>query len=153
MSETSNTQTILNNFLKKMENIYGQALRFDENGSKKYGYIVGVGGVVISVSEMDDSLTIQVFENMSLKDTNGYLTYHGSPQTLGGFAYKTPEEVQEIIDMLCDILLENQTPHVDAKIVKQKVMEAEFTCYQKHHQISAQTMKSMKLDAERAALN
>ena len=83
--------------------------------------------------ERDGSLTIQVFEKMCLENTKGYLTYRGLPETLGGFAYKKAEEVQDILEKLCDILLETPVTNIDVQIVKKKVMEAEFACYQKYH--------------------
>ena len=73
----SNTIKILEPHLKKIEKVYGQALRFDDNDGKKYGYVIGEGGIIISVSERAGELTIQVFETMSLKGENGYLTYQG----------------------------------------------------------------------------
>ena len=152
-TEMSNTIKILEPHLKKVEKAYGQALRFDDNDSKKYGYVIGEGGIIISVSERTGALTILVFETMSLKDANGYLTYQGSPQTSGGFVYKMPEDVQEILAKLCDILLETPVAAIDAKIIKQKVMEAEFACQQKYHPISEQAMQSMRFEAERAELN
>ncbi len=149
----SNTIKILEPHLKKIEKVYGQALRFDDNDGKKYGYVIGEGGIIISVSERAGELTIQVFETMSLKDANGYLTYQGSPQTLGGFAYKMPEEVQEILEKLCDILLKTPANCIDAKTVKRKVMAAEFACHQKYHPIPEETMQSMSFEAARAELN
>lgn len=153
MTAISNTISILETFFKRIEKAYGQALRFDEDGSKKYGYLIGAGGIVLSVLERDGSLTMQVFEKMCLENTKGYLTYHGLPETLSGFAYKKAEEVQDILDKLCDILLETPVTDIDAQIVKKKVMEAEFACYQKYHQIPESTMQSMKFEAERAELN
>ena len=88
MTAKSNTISILETFFKRIEKAYGQALRFDENGSKKYGYLIGEGGIVLSVLERDGSLTMQVFEKMCLENTKGYLTCRGLPETLGGFAYK-----------------------------------------------------------------
>ena len=55
-----------------------------------------------------------------MTNENGYLTYQGSSQAFGGFAYKTAEEMQEILEKLCDILLETPSNSVDAKIIKQK---------------------------------
>lgn len=153
MTVMSNTIDILQPYLKKIENAYGQILHFDDIESKKYGYVVGAGGIIITVSKRDGSLTILVFEKMSLENTKGYLTYCGSPNTLGGFAYKTTEEVQEILEKICDILLETSVASVDAKIIKQKVMDAEFACHRKYHQISTQAMQSMKFDAERVEQN
>ena len=147
------TMSILQSYLQKIENVYKQVLYFDEIDSKKYGYVVGKGGVIITVSKRDGSLTIQVFEKMSLKDTNGYLTYRGAPQALNGFTYKMPDEVQEILEKLCDILLDTPATSVDAKIIKQKVMDAEFYCHRKYHPISEQAMQSMRFEAERAVLN
>ena len=153
MTAMNNTINILKPFLKKLEEVYGDTLHFDDNEGKKYGYVVGAGGVIINVSKRDGSLTILVFEEMSLENTKGYLTYHGLPQTLGGFAYKKPEEVQDIMDRLCDILLETPAANIDAKIVKQKLKEAEDDYYKNHHQISPQVMQSMRFEAERAELN
>lgn len=141
MTAMSNTINILKPFLKKMEEVYGEILRFDDNDSKKYGFFVGEGGVVLSISERDDSLSIQVFEKKPSEDTNGYLTYHGSPVTSRGFTYKTPEEVQEIIDKLCDILLETPVAYINVKIVKQKVWEVEVDYYKTSPDISASYAK------------
>ena len=153
MTAANNTINILQPYLQKIDNAYNRVLCSDDIDRQKHVYVVGAGGIVISVLKRDGSLTIQVFEKMSLKGTNGYLTYQGSPQTLGGFAYKTPEEVQEILEKLCDILLETPAASVDAKIIKQKVMDAEYACQRKYHQISAQAMQSMRFEAERAELN
>ena len=139
--------------MKKIENVYGQALRFDDIDSEKYCYVVGAGGVIIKVSKREGSLTILVFEEMFLENTKGYLTYLGSPETLGGFVYKAPEEVKEILDGLCTVILETPANCIDAKTVKQKVMAAEFACHQKYHPISEQTMQSMRFETERAELN
>lgn len=153
MTAMNNTINILKPFLKKLEEVYGDTLHFDDNEGKKYGYVVGTGGVIINVSKRDGSLTILVFEEMSLENTKGYLTYRGSPETLGGFAYKAAEEVKEILDELCSILLEPPANCIDPKTVKQKVMAAEFACHQKYHPISEQTMQSMRFEEERAELN
>ena len=61
--------------------------------------------------------------------------------------------MQEILDELCVILLETPANCIDAKTVKQKVMAAEFACYQKYHPISEQAMQRMRFEAERAELN
>lgn len=153
MTATNDVINILQPYLKNIENVYGQALRFDDIDGKKYCYVVGAGGVIINISKREGSLTILVFEEMSLEDTKGYLTHHGSPQTLGGFAYKKPEEVQEIMDRLCAILFETPADSVDAKIVKRKVKEAESDCYRKYHAISEQAMQNMRFEAERAERN
>lgn len=153
MTAANNITDILQPYLKKIENAYNRVLYFDDIDRQEFVYTVGTGGIVITVSKRDVSLTIQVFEKMSLTNTNGYLTYQGSPQTLGVFAYKTTEEVQEILEKLCDILLETPSTSVDAKIIKQKIMDAEFACHQKYHPIPEKTMQSMKFEAERAELN
>ena len=153
MTAANNITDILQLCLKKIENTYNRVLYFDDIDRQEHVYTVGAGGIVITVSKRDDSLTIQVFEKMSLANTNGYLTYQGSPQTLGGFAYKTAEEVKEILDGLCSILLETPANCIDAKTVKQKVMAAEFACYQKYHPLSESTMQKMKFEEERAKLN
>ena len=153
MTAANNITDILQRYLKKIENTYNRVLYFDDIDRQEHVYTVGAGGIVITVSKRDGSLTIHVFEKMSLTNTNGYLTYQGSPQTLGGFAYKTAEEVQEILEKLCDILLETPSTSVDAKIIKQKIMDAEFACHQKYHPISEPTMQKMKFEAERAELN
>lgn len=144
---------ILQPYLKKINNTYNRVLYFDDIDRQEHIYTVGAGGIVITVSKRDGSLTIQAFEKMSLTNTNGYLTYQGSPQTLGGFAYKTAEEVHEILEKLCDILLETPSTSVDAKIIKRKIMDAEFACQRKYHPISESTMQKMKFEAERAELN
>ena len=153
MTAANNITDILQPYLKKIENAYNRVLYFDDIDRQEHVYTVGAGGIVITVSKRDGSLTIQAFEKMSLTNTNGYLTYQGSPQTLGGFAYKTAEEVQEILEKLCDILLETPSTSVDAKIIKQKIMDAEFACHRKYHPISESTMQKMKFEAERAELN
>ena len=153
MTAMYNMINILKPFLKKIEEVYGETLHFDDNDGKKYGYVVGAGGVIINVSKGDGSLTIFVFEEMFLENTKGYLTYRGSPETLGGFAYNAAEEVQEILDELCAILLEVPANCIDAKTVKQKVLAAEFACHRKYHPISDQAMQSMRFEAERAELN
>ena len=153
MTVANNITDILQCYLKKIENTYNRVLYFDDIDRQERVYTVGAGGIVITVSKRDGSLTIQVFEKMSLTNTNGYLTYQGSPQTLGGFAYKTAEEVQEILEKLCDVLLETPSTSVDAKIIKQKIMDAEFACHRKYHPISESTMQKMKFEAECAELN
>ena len=153
MTAANNITDILQRYLKKIENTYNRVLCFDDIDRQEHVCTVGAGGIVITVSKRDGSLTIQVFEKMSLTNTNGYLTYQGSPQTLGGFAYKTAEEVQEILEKLCDILLETPSTSIDAKIIKQKIMDAEFACHRKYHPISESTMQKMKFEAERAELN
>lgn len=153
MTATNNITGILQPYLKEIENVYGQALRFDDIDSEKYCYVIGAGGVIIKVSKREGSLTILVFEEMFLENTKGYLTYRGSLETLGGFAYKAAEEGKEILDGLCSILLETPANCIDAKTVKQKVMAAEFACHQKYHPIPEKTMQCMRFEAERAELN
>lgn len=153
MTAANNITDILQPYVKKIENAYNRVFYFDDIDRQEHVYTVGAGGIVITLSKRDGSLTIQAFEKMSLTNTNGYLTHQGSPQTLGGFAYKTAEEVQEILEKLCDILLETPSTSVDAKIIKQKIMDAEFACHRKYHQTSEPTMQSMKHDAERAEMN
>lgn len=153
MTAANNITDILQPYLKKIENAYNRVLYFDDIDRQEHVYTVGAGGIVITVSKRDGSLTIQSFEKMSLMNTNGYLTYQGSPQTLGGFAYKTAEEVHEILEKICDILLETPSTSVDAKIIKRKIMDAEFACQRKYHPISESTMQKMKFEAERAELN
>ena len=153
MTTANNITDILKPRLKKIEKAYNRVLYFDDIDRQEYVYTVGAGGIVITVSKRDGSLTIQAFEKMSLTNTNGYLTYQGSPQTLGGFAYKTAEEMQEILEKLCDILLETPADSIDPKAVKQKVMDAEFACHRKYHPISEQAMQSMRFEAERTELN
>lgn len=153
MTTANNITDILQPYLKKIEKAYIRVLYFDDIDRQEHVYTVGAGGIVITVSKRDGSLTIQVVEKMSLTNKNGYLTYQGSPQTSGGFAYKAPEEVKEILDGLCSILLETSANCIDAKMVKQKVMAAEFACHQKYHPISEQAMQSMRFEAERAELN
>lgn len=153
MTASNKIIDILQPYLKKINNTYNLVLYFDDIDRQEHIYTVGAGGIVITVSKRDGSLTIQAFEKMSLVNTNGYLTYQGSPQTLGGFAYKTAEEVHEILEKLCDILLEIPSTSVDAKIIKRKIMDAEFACQRKYHPISESTMQKMKFEAERAELN
>ena len=153
MTASNKIIDILQPYLKKINNTYNRVLYFDDIDRQEHIYTVGAGGIVITVSKRDGSLTIQAFEKMSLMNTNGYLTYQGSPQTLGGFAYKTAEEVHEILEKLCDILLEIPSTSVDAKIIKRKIMDAEFACQRKYHPISESTMQKMKFEAERAELN
>ena len=153
MTAANDIINILQPYLKKIENVYGQALRFDDIDRKKFCYVVGAGGVIINVSKREGSLTILVFEEMSIESTKGYLTYRGSPETLGGFAYTAAEEVQEILDKLCAILMETPANCIDAKLVKQKVMAAEVACHQKYHPIPEKTMQSLRFEAERTELN
>lgn len=153
MTTANNITDILQPRLKKIEKAYDRVLYFDDIDRQEYVYTVGAGGIVITVSKRDGSLTIQAFEKMSLTNTNGYLTYQGSPQTLGGFAYKTAEEMQEILEKLCDILLETPSISVDAEIIKQKIKDAEFACQRKYHPVSESTMQKMKFEAERTELN
>ena len=153
MTASNKIIDILQPYLKKINNTYNLVLYFDDIDRQEHIYTVGAGGIVITVSKRVGSLTIQAFEKMSLTNTNGYLTYQGSPQTLGGFAYKTAEEVHEILEKLCDILLEIPSTSVDAKIIKRKIMDAEFACQRKYHPISESTMQKMKFEAERAELN
>ena len=153
MTTANNITDISQPYLKKIEKAYNRVLYFDGIDRQEHVYTVGTGGIVITVSKRDSLLTIQVFEKMSLTNTNGYLTYQGSPQTLGGFAYKSAEEVQEILEKLCDILLETPSTSVDAKIIKQKIMDAEFACHRKYHPLSESTMQKMKFEEERAKLN
>ena len=85
--------------------------------------MVGEGSVVLSISERDGSHTMQVFEKKPSVGAYGYLTYRGSQEEARGFVYKKPEEAQEIINMLCGILLETPEDDIGIKIVKQKVWE------------------------------
>ena len=106
----------------------------------------------ISVKKGDASLAIQLIEEMSLENIEDYLTDRFLPGTWKGFSHKIPEEVQEILDNLCDILLNPPVADIDGT-VKQKVLAADFACHRKYHQIPEQTMQSMKYDAERTELN
>ena len=153
MTAANKIINILRPYLEKIENRYMLVGNSDDIDRKKCVYAVGEGGIVITVLKSDASLTIQVLGQMSLENTKGYLTCRGLPETLGGFAYKKAEEVQDILEKLCDILLETPVTNIDVQIVKKKVMEAEFACYQKYHQIPESTMQSMKFEAERAELN
>ena len=149
----SDTINILQPYLKKIENVYMQVLYSDDIDGKKYAYAVGEGGIIISVLKNDAALTIRVFEEMPLENIEDYLSDRSLPGTSRGFSHKIPEEVQEILEKLCDILLENPAAYIDAKSIKKKVMDAEFACYQKYHPISEQTMQSMRFEAERAEQN
>ena len=153
MTAMNNTINILQPYLKRIEKEYKRVLHAKEIDNKKYGYAVGEGVIIIAVSKREGSLTIQVFEKMSLENIEDYLTDLSLPGTWKGFSHEIPEEVREILDNLCEILLETPANCIDTKIVKQKVMEAEFACHQKYHPISEQTMQSIKLDAERAEWN
>ena len=153
MTAANNIINILQPYLKKIEYAYKRVLYFDDIDYQKNGYAVGKGGLIISVKKGDASLTIQVIEEMALENIEEYLTDRCLPGTWKGFAYKATEEVQEILDELCVILLETPANCIDAKTVKQKVMAAEFACYQKYHPISEQAMQRMRFEAERAELN
>ena len=153
MTETNNTINILQLYLKKIENVYKRILHSNDIDSQKYGYAVGKGAIIITVLKNDDALTIQVFDEMPLENVEYYLYDRSFPGIWRGFPHKSLEEVREILEKLCGILLETPANCIDAKAVKQKVMEAEFACHQKYHPISEQTMQSMKFDAERAAQN
>ena len=153
MTAANNITDILQPYLKKIENAYNRVHYSDGVDCQKNCYAIGKGGLIISVKKVDASLTIQVIEEMSLKNIEDYLTDRGLPGTWKGFAYKATKEVQEILDELCVILLETPANCIDAKTVKQKVMAAEFACYQKYHPISEQAMQRMRFEAERAELN
>lgn len=153
MTTANNTINILQPYLKKIENAYMLVGSSDDIDRKKCVYAVGEGGIIITVLKNDASLTIRVFEQMSLENVEDYLTGRSLSGSWKGFPHKIPEEVREILEKLCDILLETPATSIDAKIVKQKVKEAESDCYRKYHQIPEQTMQSMRADAERAELN
>lgn len=153
MTVTNNIINILKPYLDKIESAYQRVYYSDDTDCQKNCYVIGKGGLIISVKKIDASLTIQVIEEMPLENIEDYLTDRGLPGTWKGFAYKATEEVQEILDELCVILLETPANCIDAKTVKQKVMAAEFACYQKYHPISEQAMQRMRFEAERAELN
>lgn len=79
---------------------------------------------------------------MPLENIEDYLADHGLPGTWMGFAHKIPEEVREILEKLCEFLLETPADSIDIKILMQKVKEAESDYYRKHPPISEQTMAS-----------
>lgn len=58
MAVTNDIINILQPYLKKIENVYGHALQFDDIDSKKYCYVVGAGGVIIKVSKREGSLSV-----------------------------------------------------------------------------------------------
>ena len=150
----ANTITgILQPYLKKIENAYNRVLYFDDIDYQKNGYAVGKGGLIISVKKGDASLTIQVIEEMALENIEEYLTDRCLPGTWKGFAHKIPEEVREILEKLCDILLEPPADGIDAKILLRKVEEIESDYYRKHPPISEHTMQSIRSETERAELN
>ena len=153
MTAANNTINILQPYLKKIENAYMLVGSSDDIDRKKCVYAVGEGGIIITVLKSDASLTIQVFEQMSLENVEDYLTDRSLSGSWKGFPHKSPEEVREILEKLCDILLETPPTSIDAKIVKQRVEKAESDCYRKYHQIPEQTMQSMRFEVERAELN
>ena len=58
MAAMSNTINILKPFLKKLEEVYGAALHFDDKESKKLGYYVGEESVILAISERAGSLVL-----------------------------------------------------------------------------------------------
>lgn len=153
MTVANNIINILQPYLKKIESAYKRVLYFDDIDYQKNGYAVGKGCLIISVKKGDASLAIQVIEEMSLENIEDYLTDRSLPGTWKGFSHKIPEEIQEILEKLCTILLKTPADSIDPKAVKQKVMDAEFACHRKYHPISEQAMQSMRFEAERAELN
>lgn len=98
MTTANNITDILQPYLKKIESAYNRVHYSDDVDCQKNCYAIGEGGLIISVKKVDASLTIQVIEEMSLKNIEDYLTDRGLPGTWKGFAYKATEEVQEILD-------------------------------------------------------
>lgn len=153
MTVANNIINVLQPYLMKIENKYMLVYSFDDIDRKKCVYAVGGGGIIITVLKSDASLTIQVFEQMLLENVQDYLTDRSLSGSWKGFPHKSPEAVREILEKLCEFLLETPAESIDTKILMQKVKEAEFDYYRKHPPISEQTMQSMRADAERAKLN
>lgn len=153
MTEANNIINILQPYLKKIENAYMLVGSSDDIDRKKCVYAVGEGGIIITVLKNDASLTIQVFEQMSLENVEDYLTDRSLSGSWKGFPHKSPEEVREILDKLCEFLLETPADSIDGKILMQKVKEIEFDYYRKHPPISEHTMQRIRSEAERAELN
>ena len=153
MTAANNIINILQPYLKKIEYAYKRVLYFDDIDYQKNGYAVGKGGLIISVKKGDASLTIQVIEEMALENIEEYLTDRSLSGSWKGFPHKSPEEVREILDKLCEFLLETPADSIDGKILMQKVKEIEFDYYRKHPPISEHTMQRIRSEAERAELN
>ena len=153
MTAANNTINILKPYLEKIESTYKRVYYFDDSDCQRNGYAIGKGGLVITIKKVDASLTIQVIEEMLLENVEDYLTDSSLSGSWKGFSHKSPEEVQEILEKLCEFLLETPADGIDGKILMQKVKEIEFGYYRKHPPISEQTMKSMRFESERAELN
>lgn len=153
MTVANNIINILKPYLDKIESAYQRVYYSDDTDCQKNCYVIGKGGLIISVKKIDASLTIQVIEEMPLENIEDYLTDRGLPGIWKGFSHKIPEEVREILEKLCEFLLQTPADSIDIKILMRKVKEAESDWYRKHPPISEQTMQSMRFEAERAELN
>ena len=153
MTAANNITDILQPYLKKIENAYNRVHYSDGVDCQKNGYAIGKGGLIISVKKVDASLTIQVIEEMPLEKIEDYLTDRSLSWSWKGFPHKIPEEVREILEKLCEFLLETPADGIDGKILMQKVKEIEFDYYRKHPPISEHTMQRIRSEAERAELN
>ena len=153
MTAANNITDILKPYLKKIEKVYIRVFSSNDLDYQKNVYSIGKGGLIFSVRKVDASLTLKVIEEMPLENIENYLTDRGLPGTWQGFAHKIPEEVRELLEKLCEFLLEPPADSIDTKILMQKVKEAESDCYRKYPPISEQTMQSMRFEAERAELN
>ena len=73
MTAANNITDILHPYLKKIESAYNRVHYSDDVDCQKNCYAIGKGGLIISVKKVDASLTIQVIEEMSLKNIEDYL--------------------------------------------------------------------------------
>ena len=153
MTAANKIINILQPYLEKIENRYMLVGNSNDIDSKKCVYAVGKGGIIITVLKSDASLTIQVLEQMPLENVEDYLTGRGLSGAWKGVPHKSPEEVREILEELCEFLLETHVDGIDGKTLMQKVKEIEFGYYRKHPPLSEPTMQKMKFEAERAELN
>lgn len=153
MTAANNITDILKPYLKKIEKVYIRVFSSNDLDYQKNVYSIGKGGLIFSVRKVDASLTIKVIEEMPLENIENYLTDRGLPGTWQGFAHKIPEEVREILEKLCEFLLEPPADGIDAKILMRKVEEIESDYYRKHPPISEHTMQSIRSEVERAELN
>ena len=153
MTAVNKINNILQPYLEKIENRCMLVGNSNDIGRNKCVYAVGNGGIIITVLKSDASLTIQVLEQMSLENVEDYLTGRGLSGSWKGFPHKSPEEVREILEELCEFLLETHADGIDGKTLMQKVKEIEFDYYRKHPPLSEPTMQIMKFEAECAELN
>ena len=153
MTTANNITNILQPYLKIIAKAYIRVFSSNDLDYQKNVYSIGKGGLIFSVRKVDASLTLKVIEEMPLENIEDYLTDRCLPGTWQGFAHKIPEEVRELLEKLCEFLLDPPADGIDAKTLMQKAKEVESDCYRKYHQIPEQTMQSMRFEVERAELN